>query len=166
MSMIGNYFMTDSETIEKILSGEVSAEEILYSEDDNEPEDFLDIDKSWHAIHFTLTGEIDEGDEDNPLAKVVMNGQLLGDEDVGYGPPMYLTASEVKEANAALQSVSNDDFVAKYDINAMHKNDIYPIIDDENAEDFLEYCLCYYVSVKEFFEKAAKNNKCIVFFLN
>ena len=166
MSMIGNYVMTDSETIEQILSGELSAEDILYDEDDNEPEDFIDIDKSWHAIHFTLTGEIDEGDEDNPLSKVVMNGQLLGDEDVGYGPPMYLTVSEVKETNEALQAVSNDDFAAKFDLAAMQENEIYPIIDDENPDEFLEYCLSYFGMVKEFFEKAAAGEKCIIFFLN
>ena len=166
MSMIGNYVMTDSDTIEKILSGKISAEDVLYDEDDSEPEDFLDIDKSWHAIHFTLTGDIDEGDGKNPLAKVVMNGQLLGDEDVGYGPPMYLSALEVKEVNAALQAVSDNDFTAKFDLKAMQKNEIYPVMDDENAEWFLEYCLNNFVLVKEFFEKAASDEKCIIFFLN
>jgi len=166
MGMIGNYIMTDSETIKKILRGDLLAEDILYDEDDNEPEDFIDIDKSWHAIHFTLTGEIDEGDEDNPLSKVVMNGQLLGDEDVGFGPPMYLTVADVKEANAALQTVSNDDFAAKFDVAAMRENDIYPVMDDENAEMFLEYCLNNFIIIKEFFEKAAADEKCIVFFLN
>ena len=166
MSMIGNYIMTDSETIEKILDGELSAEDVLYDEDDNEPEDFIDIDKSWHAIHFTLTGEIDEGDGDNPLAKVVMHGQLLGDEDVGYGPPMYLTVSDVKEANAALQAISAEDFAAKFDGAAMRENDIYPIMQDENMDEFLEYCLAYFDIVKDFFDKAAEEEKCIIFFLN
>ena len=165
MGMIGNYLMVTPDVIEKILAEELSANEVLYDENNNE-ENFLDIDKSWHAIHFTLTGEIDEGDGEDPLSKVIFSGQLLGDEDVGFGPPMYLSVEEVEAANTALQNVSDEAFKARFDVTAMQENDIYPVTHDEDASDFLTYVMSYFSQVKDFFAKAAQNYKCIIFFIN
>src|SRR5262245_9012884 len=68
----------------------------------NEPADVpedrvLDIDKTWAAIHFLLTGETPYADEPRtPLGDAVFGGNWLGDVDVGCGPARYLTPAEVR----------------------------------------------------------------------
>jgi hypothetical protein len=162
--MIGNYAMADEETISKILNGKLSSVKFLYGKDDNEPEDLIDIDKTWYAIHFTLTGDAGVGDD--ALSKVVLGMHPLGDEDVGYGPPMYLTASDVAEVSSALQVVSEDDFTERFSVLEMKENNIYPVTSDENEEEFLEYCLGYYVGLKDFFAEAAERGLGVVFWIN
>ena len=176
MGMIGNYLMVREEIIEEIKSGRLLASDFLYSDDYSigTSEHSLNIDKSWYAIHFALTGEILEELEfglpeiknNNPLSKIVVNCQQLCDEDVGYGPPMYLSVAEVKDVNIALQSISKEDFRSKFDFSEMIKNAIYPIIDGEDMYVFFEYCLEYFVRVKEFYAKASKENMCIIFYIN
>jgi hypothetical protein len=101
-----------------------------------------------------------------PLSKVVSSNRTLGKKVVGYGPPVYLSALEVKEANTALQTISEDDFKAKFNVSAMQKNDIYLIPDDDkDASDFLEYCLDNFIILQEFFAKAAQDDKYIIFYM-
>ena len=164
MSMIGNYAMVDPDIIEKVQEGILGIREVLYDEGGSGDEGgFLCIDKAWHAIHFTLTGTAFLGDSNDPLSKVVLHENLLVDEDVGYGPPMYLSAEEVEETSAALQAVSDDEFKAKFDLAAIRENEIYPGMDDEYAE---EYVMAFFVDVKDFFARAAEARKCVIFFVN
>ena len=169
MSMIGNYVMTDEQTIRKIESGDLLAEDVLLGENE---ESFLQqsglcIDKAWHAIHFTLTGEI--GYSDKPLGKAVMHTQFLGCEEDMFGesPLMYLTPSQVKETNTVLQSVLEEDFKAEFDVSAMLKEGVYPVTEEDNEEPeiFLEFCMQYFPSLKEFFAKAADKDRCVIFFV-
>jgi len=165
MGMLGSYVMADEDIIEKIKSGEISAADILYNEDGDLPEDSIDIGHSWHAIHYILTGDIGACEGDDPLLKVVLGGQPLGDEDFGYGPPLYLSVADVKETNAALQSISNDDFSARFNYSEMQIEDIYATKYDGSAEVFLCSCLEGFISIKEFFAESANSNKCIIFFV-
>ena len=120
MGMIGNYYMTDEDTIRKIRQGEISVESLIYDDNDEIDEDkTLDIDKAWHAIHFTLTGSMDEGDEEGVLFKTVFSGNLVNDEDIGYGPAMEITADEVREIHLAIKDISRDAFRADFNVNDM-----------------------------------------------
>ena len=167
MSMIGNYYMTDTETVEKIRKGELSAEDFIYNENDEiDEEKSLDIDKAWHAIHFTLTGEIDEGDDDSILSKTVLGGNCVNDEDIGYGPAMEITSDEVREINAALSSIPQEDFRAKFNVKEMIENDIYPVTDDEDEDEFFEYVWIHFEALKEFYSKASENGCCLLFYIN
>jgi hypothetical protein len=49
--------------------------------DQNQP--IYEVDKAWHAIHFSLTGDPFEGRI--PLNFLVTGGRSIG-EDLGYGP--------------------------------------------------------------------------------
>ena len=56
------------------------------------------IDKTWHAIHFLLTGTTLPSQP--PLINVVMGGTPLGDAenpDFDFNAACFLTPSEVKE---------------------------------------------------------------------
>ena len=167
MSMIGNYFMTDEETILKIRQGDISVEGSIYDEnDDVDEEKCLDIDKAWHAIHFTLTGHMANEDNDNILTKLTFSGNAVSNEDVGYGPAMEITANEVKEINAALKDISQADFRGKFNVKKMIENDIYPVREDEDEDEFFEYVWQHFECLKDFIAKASETGSCLLFFLN
>ena len=166
MSMIGNYYMTDRETVEKIQAGELAVEDLIYGEDDNVDEEcLLDIDKTWYAIHFTLTGEIDEADE-SILTKVVFSANPINDEDVGYGPVSLIGEEEVKEIDKELKNISQADFRSKFNLKDMIENEIYPVMEGEDESEFFEYVWVHFEALKNFFSKAASQNKCILFYIN
>ena len=76
MGMIGCYIRMDDENVKELQNG---AQLDISGSDDNT----LDIDKSWHAIHFVLSGEVWEIDEDNLLSQVVLGGSPVNDYYMG-----------------------------------------------------------------------------------
>ena len=166
MGMVGNYFRTDIETVNKIKCGELSLVELCYSEDDfMDSDSFMYLDKSWHAIHFILSGEVWTSTDD-PLSKVVLNGNILNDEDMGYGPAMVLMPDELHDINKALKVTTKEWFLEEFSITDMIANEIYPVMNDENADDFFEYIYHYFAELVDFFKKAEQENQCILFFVN
>src|SRR5207302_6195207 len=93
MSMIGNYLKLSDEQLEELVENPSEAEDLVYPENGDHPSDALDIDKSWHLIHFLLTGDTWGGDY--PLVNVVLGGTELSGTDAGYGPFRYLVHDEV-----------------------------------------------------------------------
>lgn len=166
MSMIGNYYMTDAETIRGLQSGELSTSGLLYG---NEPKDAaqrLDIDKTWHAIHFALTGQLYECGAGNPFSKVVLGGAPVNDEDVGYGPATFFTPQEIQAAHTAIGNVTESDFRARFDVKAMQRNDIYPVTEDEDADMFFDYVWYYFQRLQRFYQRAAETGQYILFYIN
>jgi len=114
-----------------------------------------DLDKAWHGIHFLLTASAWEGDP--PLNFLVSGGTEVGDVDVGYGPARVFRSSEVAEIHKALGEVQEDDLRARFQPEAMMKEDIYPRIWDRDPEDDdpLGYLLEYFAILKKFVGHAA-----------
>jgi hypothetical protein len=67
----------------------------------------LDIDKTWHIIHFLLNGDAWEGS--GPLFDAVLGGSQLTDEDIGYGPARFISPAEVAATAHALRSISGEE---------------------------------------------------------
>lgn len=167
MSMIGNYFMTDQETIDRIQKGELQVADLIYDEDDNVDEEAsLDIDKAWNAIHYVLTGEADLGKNTGPLSKAVLGGTPVSEEDVGYGPALLIEAEEVRQIARLLQPMGREAFQERFRFAEMLENEVYPMIPNEDEEGFFEYIWDYFAAVKEFFAEAAAQGKCILFYIN
>ena len=57
--------------------------------------DLFALDKSWHGIHFLLTGSA-EGVRP-PVDFILMGGREIGDLDLGYGPARAFTSAETKQ---------------------------------------------------------------------
>ena len=165
MGMIGTYVMVDPETIESIEAGELDVDDVIYLDD--ESEDVLDVDKAWQIIHYALTGEIDEGDGTDPLRNVmVMDGETLSEDYDGFIlPPAYLSQSDVMETNDALQVVSEDEFTRRFR-QAEWSDDIYQAPTRGDIDETLEYALDHFRNIKEFFGRAVRDNRCIVFYVN
>ena len=163
--MIGNYIRIPENDLNRLLANPESIMDFLYPEDESLPlpDRRLDIDKSWHIIHFLLTGETWEGKE--PLRNVVLGGTLIGEVDVGYGPARYLTPPEVREISKALSSISESSLWARFDRQAVLDHEIYP--DGwEGNETERGYMQGYFGQLKVFFEEAAKQNESVILYLN
>ena len=133
------------------------------NEVESESEADLDIDKTWQAIHFLLTGDAWKGS--HPLSNAVLGGVELGDEDVGYGPARYLSASEVAEIAAHLSGISKEALISRFDLNKFRKNGIYPdgwVGSDEEKN----YITGYYHKLVSFFQEAAKSGNAMLLYIN
>lgn len=164
MSMIGNYCRVSESLLATICANPDSISDFLYSDDDQEPNGSrLDLDKSWHAIHFLLTGSQWEGDY--PLVCVVMGGECIGEQDVGYGPARYLTSQQVKEVATAIEKITASKLLEKFDAERMNQEEIYPH-GWRNSQEERDYIGQYYSSLVKFFKDTADAGDAMIVYLN
>jgi len=125
-------------------------------------ERYLDLDKSWHAIHFFLTGDPWGGAA--PQKDAVMGGDRYGADVVGYGPAGFLSTDRVRAVNDYLSSLPEDFIEASYDGAILSEQEIYPDIwdDYEEIDDGAEYVVHYFKKLVEFYRYAAENNYHII----
>lgn len=165
MSMIGNYLRIDQAALQDLLANPARLTAVIYPDDETEEwtARHLDIDKSWHIIHFLLTGEEWEGEP--PLVNAVLGGVTVSDEDVGYGPARYLSPPEVQELSAALRTFSTEDLLARWNQAAIDAAAIYPEGWANSPED-REYIGSYFEQLRSFFAKAAEERQVVLVWLN
>ena len=162
MSMIGNLRRVPDAQLTELFADPKRIEEFLY-EPDEEPDE-EDIEKSWHAIHYLLTGSAWGGDP--PLNFLVSGGREIGGVDVGYGPARGFTPAEVAEIAAALDPITGDDLRRHLDREAMANAQIYPDIWGESEDELVEYIVPYFEATKSFVKRAATTSSALVVYLN
>lgn len=167
MGMIGNLLQVSEKELNDILANPTLLEEKVYNDEDNTSPDLIDLDKAWEGIFFTLTGvplaQIEEAKP--PLSWVVFGDQIIDEEqDMGYGPAQYITADQVKQLNKELEKVTAEQVEQNYDGKKMTDHGVYPEIWEES--DVLEYLLEYFVQMKEFYKRAANENKGVISFIS
>jgi Domain of unknown function (DUF1877) len=120
------------------------------------PVEEIDLDKSWHGIHYLLTGTAWEGDA--PLNFLVLGGKEIGDIDVGYGTARAFSSSEVRTILNAIEPITQQTLGGRFDGAAMMKLEIYPEIWDRDPADdpVLEYCTEYFESLKNFLGRTSE----------
>ena len=102
----------------------------------------IDVDKSWHGMHYLLTGSAEGGTP--PLDFLLEGGRIVGDEDVGYGPARVFTAEESRGIAAAVAAISDEELRARYDPSAMDAADVYPsLIWVRDGDEALDYVMEY-----------------------
>jgi hypothetical protein len=63
MGMVGCFAAASPETLGKLKDNPDEIESYIYPNDgEDEPPNYLDVDKAWHGIHFMLTGSADGGE--------------------------------------------------------------------------------------------------------
>ncbi len=124
-----------------------------------QPPSGLDIDKAWHGIHYLLTGNtsISKG----PYGAAVLGGQDVG-PDFGYGPPRFLTVSEVEEVSKALSNLPADQFCRRFDPKAMDVADVYPGAWKREGPDGLEWLQSKFQELVAFYGRAATQRMSVV----
>jgi hypothetical protein len=154
----------DGDQINELLADPESVSEFL--EGLEEEEKIIDLDKSWHGIHFLLTGSAEEGEE--PLCYLVKGGEEIGYGDIDFGPPRALRPNQIAGWANALSAISTDDLRKRYDAKAMMEVEIYPTIWDRVTEEdgYPKYLLENYEGLRSFVGQMKNENKgAIIYFM-
>ncbi len=106
---------------------------------EREEGDEIDIDKSWHVIHYLLTGDAEA--TDSPLSLLQRAYPSIGDQDIGWGPAFAIDAESMAEFARAVQPIRLSDFRYRFDPVRMSTEEIYlggsfEADDDEGFEYF------------------------------
>ncbi|TYC19202.1 DUF1877 family protein [Micromonospora sp. MP36] len=161
MELIGRRLSADE--LRAVLDDPTMVDLLLYGDLDDDdaemPEPELDLNKSWHALHYLLTGtawEIGDG-----AGAAILGGEEIG-EDGGYGPARLLDAETVREISTALDTLDVDTLRARYDVKAMMAADIYPGLWDRGAGDFDTEFAPAFADLCRFYRAAAAHGQAVL----
>lgn len=164
MGMVAYFTAASAAQLNELRADPDTMEEFLFPNDgDDEPENTVDIDKSWHGIHFLLC-QLANG-EDDPLAAAVLGGEEVGEDLVGYGPPRVHEPGLVKKIALAMASVTLEMLEGAFDSKAMSESNIYPEIWERDGKEALEYLTHFFPQLSSFYQEAAKRGDGAVLWL-
>jgi len=168
MSMIGKFFQVTDNELEEYLANSLLFEKRIDAEDSDEGSNVCDIDKSWDALSFLLTGfgpsELKKAEA--PLSWVIFGAQILDEnQDLGYGPAGYLTSDQVSDLNNALNRIPISQLKENYDPAKMNELGIYPNF-WENNEDEIDYLINHFIKLKEFYKISSLNGQAVITYLS
>jgi len=112
----------------------------------------LSLEKSWHGLHYLLTGSARGGKE--PLCFLSRGGRSVG-RALGYGRPRLLGEEFVRRLDAALHEISDDELWGRFDAARFAAEGIYPFIWDEPEDQLRDEYLDYFHRLKAFVSLAA-----------
>src|SRR5687768_11561699 len=114
MVLIGRRLSTDE--LRAVLDDPAIVGTLLYGALDNEdaemPDPEVDLDKSWHVIHYLRTAtawDIGEG-----AGAAILGGEAIG-EDGGYGPAGLVGVETVRAVATALEAIDVETLRARFD---------------------------------------------------
>jgi Domain of unknown function (DUF1877) len=134
-----------------ILAGPAEQAHELFRRD--EPSNrLLSLEKSWHGLHYLLTGSARGGKE--PLCFLSRGGRSVG-RDLGYGRPRLLGGEFVRRLDADLQGISDEELWRRFDAARFTAEGIYPFIWDEPEDQLRDEYVDYFHRLKGFVNRAA-----------
>jgi len=160
MSMTGGLAAVSPEQLEDLKSGTAPIDDLLFPEDEDQVNS-CDLYKAWNGISFLL--EKIGGEQRQILKVAVLGGEPFG-EDLGYGPAMFLTPTEVKEIAGFLADIDDAAFRAAFDADEMESADIYGF-NKEDAEQDLAFFSDHYGLLRDFYESASESSHAVIQYL-
>ena len=120
----------------------------------------LDLHKSWHCLHFMLTGKV-EGSDGTALGDAILGGAEIGGEaaDTGYGPPRGLSPAQVRNVSAALAAFPIETKAGEFDAAAADKAGVYVARHDEQE------LKRYFLQLREFYDGAVKKGNAVLLWI-
>lgn len=163
MACLGVLFSLDEKTVSKLKSIKSDEDRLAFLQEDieetimgNEPEWFAELDKSWEALHRSLTdGKFEWSNGTFPLNHVILGGQQIYQED-DYIMSLK-TPEQVEKIAEAIVAVSESDLRTGY-----NKIDSKDYGCDLTDEDF-EYTWTWFYESLEFWKKAASEKRFVLF---
>ncbi len=168
MSMIGMFVKVTETELQKYISDSSLFENLIDDETFDENPNVCDIDKTWDAISFLLTGygPSDLSNAKQPISWTIFGSSVLDEnQDLGYGPANYLTAEQVILLNSELSKISSKDLEVNYDANKMNELGLYPN-SWGNPQDEMDYIGNHFESLKIFYANAAINGHAVICYLS
>jgi hypothetical protein len=92
----------------------------------------------------------------------LMDGQAVGDIDIGFGPARILSSDNLLCVYEALTQFTDANFERNFDLTAMEEAEIYPQIWDEPRENLLEEYQSYFQDLKKFIHHAAEDKQAVM----
>ncbi|MDB5271117.1 MAG: hypothetical protein JWP58_4157 [Hymenobacter sp.] len=163
MSCLGVLFSIDQKTVDLIKELPSDEERINYVKEvieedyfENQPQWVAELVKTWDAMHRTLTdGQLEFDNGEFPLSHVILGGETLC-EDEGYIIVLKQKEQVVEIANAVLQ-LSKEEFSKRYHL--IDPDEYDGSVDEEDFEETWEW----FEESKEFWQKAAQENRSVLF---
>lgn len=118
----------------------------------------LDLEKSWHVLHYLLTGRVNEAPP--PLGNAILGGTEIG-EDLGYGPARFLSPGQVREVAVALAAISKKDLADRFNLEAIMLAHVYPVRDESE----LELAQQYFEDLSEFYADTAASGNAMLLYI-
>jgi hypothetical protein len=161
MGMTASFASISPTELEELKEDATNAPDLLFERVGlDDVESGVDIDKSWAAIHFMLTGSQWEGAEPERLP--VLGGTEIG-ADIGYGPARYLTPEQVVAAHGVLDSLPAAELKKRFIPAKLEAADVYPSgIWLEEGMDGFEYIEHWYEQLRLFYAAAAKHGNAVL----
>ena len=161
--MYAMYQEVKKEDFKKLLESDDFFETIEDLEEKDGTE-LCDIDKMWDALHFLLNGlsAIYGAPEDNLLSEFIIGSESFNDEAEEFA--RYIPTERVAEIANKLNEIDFQDYLKDFDMNKFAENGIYPDIweYDEEREEIMEELSEHFETLKEFYNKVAKNKNIVV----
>jgi hypothetical protein len=123
---IGVFRRVSSRVIDELRANPERIKAILYPQQTETAIDDdvrIDVDTSWHALHFLFTGSAAAG---KPPLDFILGGTSVGDIDLGEGPARTFTSAEVRKIAAGLALINKDTQRARWNPAVLLGNQIYP----------------------------------------
>ena len=124
-------------------------------------EDEIDLDKSWHIVHYLLTGS--DNATDSPLNIIADESDRLAEIDVGLGPPFVIHPDAVSRFAAAAAELSDEQFLSRLRPPEMPLDTLY--LGDAVREDpgeMGEYAVENFHFLRDFAQKAADAGDAVI----
>jgi hypothetical protein len=120
----------------------------------------LDLHKSWHCLHFMLTGKAEETGG-TPLGDAILGGTEIGGEeaDTGYGPPRALTLAQARAVADALADFPIDQRAQEFDAMAAEMAGIY--VARHDPVELKEY----FGQLRSFYDDAARRGNAVILWI-
>lgn len=122
-----------------------------------------DADKSWHGMHWLFTGTAEGGEF--PASFILLDGEPVGDEDVGYGPARIFRAEQVHQIDSFLQGLEDGPLKNRFDPALMDAANVYPQGWERDGAVGLEYIMENVSSMRGIIRDAAARGHCLLLYL-
>jgi len=124
-------------------------------DDANGTDGLLELDKSWHGLHYLLTGTAWEGEP--PACFLLRGGSVILPDD-GEGATRVLSKTEVRDLAAFLAGLPAGEVKARFVWETMMELQIYPQIWDRPAaeDDTRGWLMGCYGQLEQFVASAAE----------
>jgi hypothetical protein len=118
----------------------------------------LDLQKSWHCLHYVLSGGKAWEVGEPPLGMVIVGGPEIPDIDgaMGYGPATFIPVALVQQIAEALRNFPIEVEAARFDPREAKSNRVY--CPNHGTDELVHY----FEMLKNFFADAAAKNNAII----
>jgi hypothetical protein len=170
MGMIGNLIRVSNDELLTFKNDSSQLEDLIYAEESFSEPWYLDLDKTWEALHFLLSGksiaETSMNETPNSvLETVIFSPQLIDkDQDLGFGPASFNNPVQVKEIFKKLNELDLVELEQKYNGQLLNDSGVYPEVWIE--QESKEYLFDNLKSLISFYKEAATNDEVVIGFIN